>query len=104
MALFIILGIHLAVGYGFCSFIASRQQLKKSKIAIFAISLITSITSIPTVVLLFVMTPGLNRLPGSFMEGALFTTFPLFFGSFTLIYYFIAKTLLKMGAKGGHTP
>jgi hypothetical protein len=98
----IILAVHLVLGFWFCSWVASKSSVVASVPARIVITLLTSLISIPFTVAVFVFTPGLKSLPGSYMEGALFVTFPLFFGSFTVVYYIIAKLLFKIASRQGY--
>jgi len=98
----IILAIHLALGFWLCSWVASKSDVSATALVKTVITFLTSLISIPLTVAVFVFTPGLNSLPGSFMEGALFVTFPLFFGSFTIAYYFIAKLLFMLASRQGY--
>lgn len=98
----IILAIHFVLGYGFCYWIAGKRNISSRWYVKAVTSLLTSLVSIPLVVGLFAFTPGLRSLPGSFMEGALFVTFPLFFGVFTLIYFFVAKSIFKYMVRVGY--
>jgi hypothetical protein len=97
-----ILVIHLVLGYWFCSWVAAKSNVFAATLVKAAITFLTSLISIPLTVTFFAYTPGLKSLPGSFMEGALFVTFPLFFGSFTVVYYFIAKFLFRLANRHGY--
>ena len=65
------------------------------------LTILVSVISVPIAIGVFVFIPGFNSLPWSFMEGALFVTFPLFFATFTLVYYLVAKGMLKVAGKMG---
>ncbi|WP_041590132.1 hypothetical protein [Teredinibacter turnerae] len=104
MKIFVVLMLftHFLLGFFFCTWIAKRGEASVRWFVRVLVSLGTSILSIPLAVGAFAYTPGLRDLPGSFMEGALFVTFPLFFAVFSLLYYLVAKGIYTLLGKLGY--
>jgi hypothetical protein len=87
--------LHLVIGSLFCKLTASWAKVNTTLINLIFVTLTTSVSSIATLVALFLYTP-LQNLPGGFMDGAVGITLPIAVIIFTSLYLCISYALWQV--------
>jgi hypothetical protein len=97
-----VIATHLLVGTLICSAFAKASGYKVRLPVCFAAALTASLVGATATALLF-SAPGLNSLPGGFMEGGLFTLL-LIIGVFTVVWLVVAALITPQIARRFSAP